>query len=71
MVKSGNNVYDVRISEKPTLSLNEAVAYTGIGEKKLIQLSRAPNCDFIIYVGARRLFKRRKLVEFLESNYSV
>ena len=71
MVKSGNNEYDVRISEKPTLSLNEAVAYTGIGEKKLIQLSRAPKCDFIIYVGARRLFKRRKLVEFLESNYSV
>ncbi len=62
---------DVRIAEKPTLSLNEAVAYTGIGEKKLIQLSRAPNCDFVVYVGAKRMFKRRKLVEFLESNYSV
>lgn len=62
---------DVRIAEKPTLSLNEAVAYTGIGIKKMIQLSRAPNCDFIIYVGAKRMFKRRKLVEFLESNYSI
>lgn len=62
---------DVRIAEKPTLSLNEAVAYTGIGEKKLIQLSRAPNCDFVVYVGAKRMFKRRRLVEFLESNYSV
>ncbi len=31
--------YDVRIAEKPFLSLNEAIVLTGIGEKKLVQLS--------------------------------
>lgn len=71
MNHSHNTVFDVRIAEKPTLSLNEAVAYTGIGEKKLIQLSKAPNCTFIIYVGAKRMFKRRLLTDYLESNYSV
>ena len=66
-----NVEYDVRIAEKPFLSLNEAIVYTGRGEKKLVQLSRAPNCNFILYVGAKRKFKRRQLQEYLESNYSV
>ena len=62
---------DVRVAEKITLSLNEAVALTGIGEKKLVELARKPNCQFIVYVGAKRMFKRRQLQEYLESNYSV
>jgi hypothetical protein len=63
--------YDVRIAEKPFLSLNEAIVLTGIGEKKLVHLSRIPNCNFILYVGAKRMFKRKQLQEYLESNYSV
>ena len=63
--------YDVRIAEKITLSLKEAVALTGIGEKKLIQMSKMPGCKFIIYVGSKRMFKRKQLQEYLESNYSV
>ena len=52
---------DVKVSEKITLSLKEAVALTGIGEKKLIQMSKMPDCTFIVYVGAKRMFKRRNL----------
>ena len=62
---------DVRICEKPTLSIYEASAYTGIGIRKLAKMASMPNCEFILYVGSKRMFKREKLVEYLESHYSV
>ncbi len=71
MDNSNNNKYDVRICEKPTLSIYEAAAYTGIGTKKLAQMAQIPNCEFVLYVGSKRMFKREKLVEYLESHYSV
>lgn len=71
MYKYAGRELDVRIAEKITLSLKEAVALTGIGEKKLIQMSKIPGCSFVIYVGSKRMFKRRQLQEYLKSNYSV
>ena len=67
----GNREFDVRISEKPTLSLLEAAAYTGIGIQRLIRLSDAPNCDFVLFAGRKRMFKRTRLEEYLYSQYSV
>ena len=71
MVKYGDKEYDVRISEKPTLSVFEAAAYTGIGTQKIVRMADAPGCDFVLFVGKRRMIKRRKFVEYLESHYSV
>ena len=71
MVKFGNREFDVRISEKPTLSVFEASAYTGIGTRKLVDMAETPGCRFVLYVGQRRMFKRKLLEEYLESNYSV
>ena len=62
---------DVRICEKTLLSVDEAAAYTGIGTKKLVALSKEPGCKFIIYVGAKRMFKRELLEEFLNNSSSV
>ena len=71
MYTYGDRKYDVRISEKVTLSINEASAFTGIGVNKLRRLSNSSDCDFVLHVGAKRMFKRRKLVEYLESQYSI
>ncbi len=71
MIKYGNRAYDVRISEKVTLSIYEAAAYTGIGLRTLSKLSDDPDCDFILMVGSRKAFKRKKLEEYLESHYVV
>ena len=71
MYKHDNREFDVRVSEKPTLSIYEAAAYTGIGIQKLIELSKMPDVDIVIFVGTKRLFKRKKLEEFLETHQSV
>lgn len=60
----------VPLWEKVTLSLEEATAFTGLGRDKLIELADDPDCDFIIWVGRKRLYKRKKLEEFIEKAYS-
>ena len=63
--------YDVRISEKLLLTLEEAAAYTGIGINKLRMLSESENCPYVLWNGSRRLLKREKLSEFLMKQYSI
>ena len=53
------------------ITLEEAAAYTGIGVKKLRQMTDNPACEFVIWVGSRRMIKRRKMDEYLENSYSV
>ena len=67
----GNKEYDVRLSEKPTLTVVEAAAYTSIGIQKIMRMADAPGCDFVLYIGRKRLIKRRKLEAYLESHYSI
>ena len=64
-------IEDVPIWNKWLLSLPEAAAYTGIGMCKLREMSNEPGCDYIVWVGGRRLFKRLKLEEHLEKAWSV
>ena len=71
MATYGNKEYDVRISEKPTLSVLEAAAYTGIGIQRLIRMSDTRDCEFVLFVEKKRMFKRKKLEEYLESLYSI
>ena len=48
----------VPVWEKAALTLEEAVAYSGIGRDKLCKLSNREDCDFILWIGRKRLFKR-------------
>lgn len=60
----------VPLWHRATLTLEEAVAYSGIGRDKLIALADEPGCDFVIWTGRKRLFKRRKLDDFIDKAYS-
>ena len=54
------NAYEeVPIWEKSNLSLEEAAAYSGIGINKLRDLTNDQNCRFVLWVGNKRLIKRR------------
>ncbi len=61
----------VPIWEKAMLTVEEAAAYTGIGINKLREMSDVPGCEYILWVGKRRMFKRKMLEEFLEQSYSI
>ena len=61
----------VPIWEKANLTLEEAAAYSGIGINKLRKLSDDENCPFVIWIGSKRLIKRKKLDEYTEKSYSL
>lgn len=61
----------VPIQEKALLTLEEAAEYTGIGLHKLRELSGDKSCTFILWNGNKRLFKRKKLEEYLADAYSI
>lgn len=57
----------VPVWKKCMLSLEEAVAFTGIGRDRLLELSDQDNCDFVIWSGRKRLFKRKGWKNLLNS----
>lgn len=61
----------IALNQKYLLTLNEAVAYTGLGQQKLRDISNDENCDFILWNGSKRMFKRVKLEEYLSKAYSI
>lgn len=44
---------------------------SGIGVRKLRDMTDKPECNYVIWVGNRRMIKRKKFDEYLESAYSV
>lgn len=56
---------------KTCLTLEEASAYSGIGVGRLKMLSQADDGKITIWIGNRRMFKRKKLEELLEQSASV
>ncbi len=61
----------VPIWEKCNLTLEEAAAYSGIGVCKLRELSDMNGCDFVLWVGTKRLLKREELLRYLKKVQSI
>lgn len=61
----------VPIWEKSNLTLEEAAAYSGIGVNKLRELTDNKDCDFVLWVGKKRLIKRKKLDEYCERMFLI
>ena len=59
----------VPLWERMNLTLEEAAAYTGIGTDKLREYRES--CDFVLWVGTKRLLKRKQLEEFLIKSFSI
>ncbi len=62
---------EVPIWEKSNLTLEEAAVYSGIGINKLRKMTDREDCTFVLWIGTKRLIKRRKLDEYIEKAYSI
>ena len=67
----GKIMKEVPIWEKSNLTLEEAAAYSGIGINKLRDLTNEKNCSFVLWVGSKRLVKRRLFDRYIEQEYSI
>lgn len=62
---------EVPIWEKSNLTLEEAAVYSCIGINKLRKMTDREDCTFVLWIGTKRLIKRRKLDEYVEKAYSI
>nr|WP_300262504.1 excisionase [uncultured Cloacibacillus sp.] len=67
----GNIMKEIPIWEKSNLTLEEAAAYSGIGINKIREISNAKDCDFVLWVGNKRLIKRQRFDQFINRSYSI
>ncbi len=65
------NMSQVPLWHKSNLSIEEAVAYTGIGRDKLYEMTNKEDCPFVLWVGSRRLIKRKEFDEYISKAYSI
>ena len=49
----------VPIYEKVALTIEEAAEYSNIGQNRISNLLKEPRCPFVLYVGAKKLVKRK------------
>ena len=62
---------NVPVWEKITMTIEEAAEYSSIGINKIRELSSDPRCNFVIYVGKKRLIKRKEFEKFIAENVEL
>ena len=61
----------VPIHLKMTLTTKEAAEYSNIGINKIDSMLRAPNCPFVLFVGTKKLVKRREFEERISRTMAI
>lgn len=56
----------VPIHLKTTMTIREAAQYSNIGINKIEAMLKQPNCPFVLYIGTRKLVKRKAFEAFIE-----
>lgn len=61
----------VPIPQKVALTIKEAAEYSNIGINKIDRMLRSPNCPFVLYVGSKRLVKRKEFELFIKESLEI
>ena len=61
----------VPIHLKMTLTAKEAAEYSNIGVNKIDALLRMPNCPFVLFVGTKKLVKRKAFEDFISNKLVI
>ena len=62
---------NVPIWEKVNLTIEEAAEYSNIGICKINEMARNPRCPFVLYVGRKKLIKRKEFEKYLSACSAV
>ena len=71
MTNQNQQVTSLPIDRKILLSIREAAEYSNIGINKIDELLKQPNCPFVLYVGTKKLVKRKAFEAFIEGRVAI
>ena len=66
-----NQKVNVPIYEKAALTIEEAAEYSNIGQNRLIALLKETRSTFVLYVGKKKLVKRREFEQFISRSVQI
>lgn len=61
----------VPIYRKMTLTIREAAEYSNIGINKIDALLKQPGCPFVLYIGTRKLVKRKEFENYISGKVMI
>lgn len=61
----------IPIWEKMNLTVEEAAEYSNIGIHKIYELANEPSCPFVLYVGKKRVIKRKEFEKYIEKTNQI
>lgn len=61
----------IPVWEKIAITVEEAAAYSSIGINKIREMLRNPNCPFVLYIGNKKLVKRKEFENYIETNVEL
>ncbi len=61
----------IAVNQKLMLTIREAAEYSNIGINKLSEMLRTPNCPFVLFVGNKKLVKRKEFEEYIHSKLVI
>ena len=53
------------------MTVEEAAAYSSIGINKIREMLKIPTCSFVLYIGIKKLVKRREFENYIEGNIEL
>ena len=59
------DIEKVPIHLKTTLTIREAAEYSNIGINKIESMLKKPNCPFVLFVGTKKLVKRKEFEQYI------
>ena len=65
-----NNV-SIPLNLKLTMTVKEAAQYSNIGINRIDRMLRNPNCPFVLYVGTKKLVKRKEFEQFISNKLTI
>lgn len=69
--KEREEISKVPIHLKMLLTIREAAEYSNIGINKIDAMLRQPNCPFVLFIGTRRLIKRKEFEHFISGKVAL
>ena len=63
--------YNIPLWYKPNLTIEEASVYSNIGTGKLYEMTEKQDCPFVLWIGSRRMIKRKIFEEYIANQYSI
>ena len=71
MVNMAVEIEKVPIHLKVTLTIREAAEYSNIVINKIDSMLRSPNCPFVLFVGTKKLVKRKAFEQFISGKLII